>query len=174
VYSLIVKVDETITYCSQGTVSRRIILLAHNIRSLWNIGALFRSADCFAVEKIILSGYTACPPRREITKTALGAEGWITWDTVEDPLRAIGELKIGDWRIVALEQTKRSVSLQSYAPPEKVCLLVGHEVLGVPDALLALCDDVVHIPMHGRKESLNVSVAAGIALNALRNNGVRE
>lgn len=147
---------------------RRIILVAWNIRSLWNIGALFRSADCFAVEKVVLAGYTACPPRREISKTALGAEEWISWEQCSDPEEAMRALAADHWRIIALEQTPRSVPIGDYAPPEKCCLIVGHEILGVSGRMLSLCNDVVAIPMHGRKHSLNVSVAAGIALEHLR------
>ena len=160
---------------SQGTLaytvvmSNRLILLAYNIRSLWNVGSLFRSCDCFGVEKLILAGYTALPPRREISKTALGAEEWIPWDQACDASRALQQLRDDGWTIAALEQSERSISLAEYSPKEKTCLIVGHEVLGVPEELLALCDDVLEIPMLGKKNSLNVSVAAGIALYALRN-----
>lgn len=146
----------------------RLVLLAHNIRSLWNIGALFRSCDCFAVEKLILSGYTATPPRREIAKTALGADEWIPWEKAEEPTSAIEQWRKEGWRIVGLEQSEGSVALEEYVPAEKTCLIVGHEVLGVPKEILKLCDDVVYIPMLGKKKSLNVSVAAGIALHHLR------
>jgi len=149
-------------------VRRNVILLAHNIRSLWNIGALFRSCDCFAVEKLILSGYTATPPRREIAKTALGADEWIPWEHCTDPKDVILSLSKDGWRIVGLEQSERSIALEDYLPQEKTCLIVGHEVLGVSEEILKLCDDVVHIPMLGKKKSLNVSVAAGIALQHLR------
>lgn len=149
-------------------MSRQIILLAHNIRSLWNIGALFRSCDCFAVEKLILSGYTATPPRREIAKTALGADAWIPWEHCTEPKDAIQSLSKDGWRIVGLEQSERSITLEEYQPSEKTCLIVGHEVLGVSEEILKLCDDVVHIPMLGEKKSLNVSVAAGIALHHVR------
>ena len=146
-----------------------IIVVAHNIRSLWNVGALFRNADCFGVQRIILSGYTGTPPRREISKTALGADEWIPWEYAEDPAALVRELQNTGWRIVGLEQTERSISLQEYVPPEKICLLVGHEVTGMPEEHIQLCDDLVMIPMHGQKESLNVSVATGITLNHLRN-----
>lgn len=147
---------------------RRILLLAFNIRSLWNVGSLFRTCDAFKIEKLILCGYTATPPRREISKTALGAEEYVPWEQARDPRKAIVKLKKGGYTIVALEQTKRAQNLVNYEPPSKVCLIVGHEVLGVPKELLRLCDAVVHIPMHGKKESLNVSVAAGVALHHLR------
>jgi len=148
-------------------MKRQIILLAHNIRSLWNVGSFFRTCDCFGVEKLILTGYTATPPRREISKTAIGAEEWIPWEYHEDPKDAILDLSKDGYRIVALEQDKRSVDLSTYKPQDKLCLILGHEVLGVSKELLVLSDDIIHIPMHGKKESLNVSVAAGVALNHL-------
>ena len=150
--------------------SKTIILLAHNIRSLWNVGSFFRTADAFAVEKIYLTGYTATPPRREIAKTALGADEWILWEYEKDPMKLIEKLKNDGWRIVGLEITDQSQDITHYHPTEKICLIVGHEVTGVPKEILSLCDDVVHIPMLGKKESLNVSVATGIALERLRSN----
>jgi 23S rRNA (guanosine2251-2'-O)-methyltransferase len=149
-------------------MTTRLILLAYNIRSLWNVGSLFRTCDCFGIEKLILAGYTATPPRREISKTALGAEEWIPWEHAPDAASIMTSLKSNGWKIVALEQSPQSVPLERYKPSEKTCLIVGHEVLGVPKDLLALCDDVIEIPMLGKKNSLNVSVAAGIALHALR------
>lgn len=149
---------------------RQIVLLAHNIRSLWNVGSFFRTADAFAVEKIYLTGYTATPPRREIAKTALGADEWIPWEYEKDPHVIFTRLKAEGWRIVALEQAEGSVNIAEYMPSEKICLILGHEVLGVPQDLLSASDDVIHIPMLGKKESLNVSVASGIALERLRSN----
>lgn len=149
-------------------MEQKIILLAHNIRSLWNVGSFFRTADAFAVEKIILTGYTGVPPRREISKTALGADEWVTWEYEKDPLAAMEKVRKNGYRIVALEQTHKATDIATYISPEKICLILGHEVTGVPAELLDLSDDHVHIPMNGKKESLNVSVAAGIALHSLR------
>jgi len=150
-------------------MDRSIVLIAHNIRSLWNVGSFFRTADAFGVQKVYLTGYTATPPRREISKTALGAEEWIPWESIIDPSECINTLKQEGYTIVGLEQAEGSVDVASYRAPEKVALIVGHEVTGIPDSLLALCEDVIEIPMHGKKESINVSVAAGIALYNLRN-----
>ncbi|MDD5041700.1 MAG: RNA methyltransferase [Candidatus Peribacteraceae bacterium] len=147
---------------------RSVVLLAHSIRSLWNVGSFFRTCDAFRVEKIVLTGYTATPPRREISKTALGAEKTVPWEQAADPKAVIAKLKKRGFTIIALEQARGAVDLKDYDPPSRICLIVGHEVLGVPKELLKLCDSVVHIPMHGKKESLNVSVAAGIALHHLR------
>lgn len=121
------------------------------------------------VEKLYFSGYTATPPRREISKTAIGAEEWIDWEYEEDPVKVITDRKSENFTIVGLEITSDSIPITDYRPPSKICLVIGHEVTGIPEDLLNLCDDVVHIPMHGKKESLNVSVAAGIALDRLRN-----
>lgn len=147
---------------------RRIALLAHNIRSLWNVGSFFRTADAFGVEKMYLTGYTGTPPRREISKTALGADEWVPWEHQSDPFALIASLKEEGWTVAALEQTDTAVDLLTCKPPEKICLVVGHEVTGVPEEILRLCDPHLAIPMQGKKESLNVAVAAGIALHHLR------
>ncbi len=148
---------------------KRITLLAHNIRSLWNVGSFFRTADAMNVEKIYLTGYTATPPRREISKTAIGAEGWIDWEYEKDTAAVIEKLKSEDWKVVGLEITEGATKISEFTASEKTCLVLGHEVTGVPEEIIKLCDDIVYIPMHGKKESLNVSVAAGIALDHLRN-----
>jgi tRNA G18 (ribose-2'-O)-methylase SpoU len=147
---------------------RHIRLLAHNVRSLWNVGSFFRTADAFALEKIYLTGYTGVPPRKEITKTALGAEENVAWEHERDPVTVVTRLKAEGFAIVSLELTPSAVDLASYVPPEKLCLVVGHELAGVPAEVLQLSDAVVKIPMLGKKESLNVAVAAGIALHHLR------
>ena len=147
---------------------KEIVLVAHNIRSLWNIGSLFRTCDCFGVQKLILSGYSAAPPRREIAKTALGADSWIPWEKAADPKMMLKSLKEEGWRIVGLEITDNAVDVASYEPSSKTALLLGNEVAGVSEDLLAMCDDVVRILMFGKKESLNVAVAAGVALHHLR------
>jgi len=145
----------------------KIRVLAHNIRSLWNVGSFFRTADAFGVEKLYLTGYTATPPRREISKTAIGAEEWIDWEYTEDPIKLISALKADGWTIVALELTDSAQSINDYVAPAKTCLVLGHEVTGVSEEILSVCDDTVMIPMLGKKESLNVSVATGIALYCL-------
>ena len=147
---------------------RSISLLVHNIRSLWNVGSLFRSSDAFAVAHLYLTGYTACPPRHEITKTALQAETWMPWSYEKDPLTVLAQERKKGSTIVALEKAKGSIDLRSYDAPDRLLLIVGHEILGVPNTLLQESDAILHIPMHGKKESQNVAVAAGIALNQLR------
>ena len=147
---------------------RAIALLAHNVRSLWNVGSFFRTADALDVEKIFLTGFTGHPPRKEITKTAIGAEAVIPWEGQRDPMPYLRQLKDDGWSLVALEITDKAMNLTDYEPPAKVCLIVGHELTGVPKDILSMCDAVVKIPMLGKKESLNVAVAAGIALHHVR------
>jgi 23S rRNA (guanosine2251-2'-O)-methyltransferase len=146
----------------------RMRLLAHNVRSLWNVGSFFRTADACGVERIYLTGYTGCPPRKEISKTAIGAEEFVEWEHHKDPVPLIRTLKKKGWQIIALEQTKDAIPLFSFHPSSQPQLLiVGHELDGIPDPLLSLADSIVEIPMCGKKESLNVAVATGIALFAI-------
>lgn len=160
-------------------VMPEIIVIAHNIRSTHNVGAIFRTSEGFGVKRIILSGYTPYPliandPRlphiarkltAQIHKTALGAEELVPFEYQEEP--PLEALKQQDYQIVALEQSETSISLSNYTPPQKVALLLGEEVHGITPELLARCDSTVEIPMKGQKESFNVSVATGIALYAL-------
>ncbi len=144
-------------------------LIAHDIRSLHNIGAIFRSADAFGVEKIHLTGYTAMPPRKEIAKVALGGEARVPWEHADDPLALIRTLRRDGWTVVALENGVKAEPIDAVAAsvdPARAALVVGNEVEGLPPALLAAADRVAEIPLPGRKRSLNVSVAAGIALFA--------
>ncbi len=145
-----------------------IVVIAHNIRSLWNIGAVFRSADAFQVSHIHLTGYTATPPRKEITKTALGAENLVAWSQEQDPLQVIKRRRQEGFLIVALERREKSTPLMDLRTEKPVCLILGHEILGVSQELLEASDYTVCIPMLGAKNSLNVSVAAGIALYQVR------
>ncbi len=149
-------------------MKRRICLVAYNVRSLWNVGSFFRTGDAFNVEKIYLTGYTGQPPRKEITKTALGAEEFVAWEHADDPLDVVKKLKKEGWSIVPLELTDDAIDLKTFKAPEKICLIVGHELSGVPQDIIAIADQVIKIPMLGKKESLNVAVAAGIALHYLR------
>lgn len=158
-----------------------IILIVHNIRSTHNVGSLFRSAEGFGVQEIILSGYSPYPlakndhrlPHlankidRQIHKTALGAEKLVKFRYQENI--DLLSIKNTGYRLVALEQADTSIKLSQYCPPEKLALIVGEEVNGVADSLLELCDDIVEIPMRGQKESFNVAVAAGVALYHLTN-----
>ncbi len=141
-------------------------ILLHNVRSMHNVGAAFRSADAFGIKQLLLSGYTPTPPRAEISKTAIGAEKHVEWQSFENPVQAIKELKKEGYRLIALEQTTGSVLLPNYTLPEKqkICLIFGNEVTGIDEVLLPHIDDFVEIPQYGHKHSLNVSVTVGIAL----------
>lgn len=156
----------------------KITLVLHNIRSTHNVGSIFRTAEGFGVEKIICSGYTPYPkitndPRlphisekltSQIHKTALGAEEMVPFEHYED---IATWLALNDLPIVALEQAQDSKNLSSYTPPEEFALLLGEEVHGIESQYLAQAKDIVEIPMYGKKESFNVSVATAIALYQL-------
>ncbi|MBI5621764.1 RNA methyltransferase [Candidatus Falkowbacteria bacterium] len=140
-----------------------LYFILQNIRSLYNVGSLFRSADGLGVDKIFLCGYTGTPPRKEISKTALGAETTVPWEHHHQTARLIKQLKKDGVQIVALELTKGAVDLKTFKPKFPLAIILGNEVLGITPAILKLADAVVQIPMRGGKESLNVSVAGGIA-----------
>ena len=152
-------------------MKNKIFALLHNIRSLHNVGSMFRTADGAGVKKLYLCGETGTPPRAEIAKTALGADESIPWEYWMEGVECITKLKKEGVRIVALELTKKSVDYRRFVAKGPVCLVVGNEVGGLPHALLALCDDCIQIPMRGIKESLNVSVAFGIAAYRLTEDG---
>jgi tRNA G18 (ribose-2'-O)-methylase SpoU len=142
-----------------------MIVIAHNIRSLHNVGSILRSADAFDVECVYLTGFTGFPPRAEIAKTALGAEDRVVWKQSSNVLDVIHDLRNRDYRVVALEN---GIHAEPIAPlGNKVALILGNEVEGIEKDILAVCDTAMEIPMPGRKRSLNVSVAAGIALFVL-------
>ena len=147
---------------------RQLRLLAHNVRSLWNVGSFFRTCDALGVEHLYLTGYTGHPPRKEISKTAIGADEFVPWEHAADPLPVLQKLKDEGWQLVALEITNDAIPITKFKPEERVCLVVGHELAGISPEILSLCEATVFIPMLGKKESLNVAVAAGIALHALR------
>jgi 23S rRNA (guanosine2251-2'-O)-methyltransferase len=143
-----------------------VILLLENIRSMHNVGSVFRTADAFLVEAIYLCGYTPKPPHRDIHKTALGATETVRWKYMDKALEAAKTLKSTGYRIVGVEQVAASIPLQEFkfATGEKMVLLFGNEVEGVSEELLAYCDSCIEIPQFGMKHSLNVSVAAGMVL----------
>lgn len=144
-----------------------LYVFVHDIRSLHNVGSIFRSADGAGVTKIYLSGYTGIPPRKEIAKVALGAEESVEWEYVQDPIARLDELKKQGFTLVALELTERSMDYRAYTPRGPVCLLVGNEISGVDSVFLKKADVHLKIPMRGIKESLNVSVAFGVAIYSL-------
>lgn len=150
--------------------SAQFFIILHNIRSAQNVGAIFRTADAVGVEKIYLTGYTPAPLDRfgrvdsKIAKTALGAEKSVPWESCKSVGALIKRLKKNSVCIVAGEQSSNAVSCTKWKPKFPLAIILGNEVLGVSPAILRVCDEVVEIPMRGEKESLNVSVAAGILL----------
>ncbi len=156
----------------QNTKKIPIQILLDNIRSLHNVGSAFRTADAFAIEKILLSGITGKPPHREIHKTALGATDSVDWEYLESTLEYISKLKKEGYTIIAAEQTDSSVVLSSYSinSNEKYLILFGNEVDGVSDELLEIVDACVEIEQFGTKHSFNVSVSLGIILYHFSNN----
>lgn len=143
-----------------------VVVILDNIRSAMNVGAVFRSSDAFAIERIILVGITATPPSREITKTAIGATSSVDWthaDRIENSLR---ELKSEGYTIASIEQTDASISLLDWKIDSgaKIAIVMGNEVDGVSDDALALSDVAIEIPQYGTKHSLNVSVCTGVVL----------
>ena len=156
-----------------------VFAILDNIRSVWNVGSIFRTADSVALGGLYLCGMTATPPRPDIEKTALGATKSVPWDYWSDSVAAARHLKDQGLPLIALEQTERSVSWDSFDFPFPHCFIVGHEVNGVDEELLDLVDHVVEIPMAGVKHSLNVAVSFGVLafeirrryLQTSRNNG---
>ncbi len=143
-----------------------MLLIAHNIRSLHNVGAIFRSADAFGIERIYLTGFTGTPPRSEIAKVSLGAEDRVPWEKVVEVVEVIKVVKEQGYVVVALEN---GVGAEPIVPLSgKIALLLGNEVDGIETEVLDCVDRIMEIPMPGRKQSLNVSVAAGIAMFALQ------
>lgn len=143
-----------------------MIIIAHDIRSLHNVGSILRNAAAFGVNKVYLTGYTGTPPRKEIAKVSLGAENLVPWET-GDVKEIIARLKIDGYRILALENIAGAQDITAIAPAPKDALVLGSEVEGIAPDLLALTDLAVIIPM-AQKQSLNVSVASGVAMFALR------
>ncbi|HEU4790107.1 MAG TPA: RNA methyltransferase [Flavobacterium sp.] len=143
-----------------------LILVLDDIRSLHNIGSVFRTADAFLIEKIILCGITATPPNKEIHKTALGATETVTWEHHENVLEVITNLKEKNIITLAIEQVESSIFLQDFKVDknQKYALIFGNEVYGVAQEAVALCDGCIEIPQLGTKHSLNISVSAGIVV----------
>lgn len=144
----------------------RVVIVLDNIRSMHNVGSVFRSADAFLVEGICLCGYTPQPPHRDIHKTALGATETIDWVYLPTTLEAVQQLKAKGYKVFALEQAEGSILLDQFRSEQHfpLAIVLGNEVEGVDADVLKLCDGCIEIPQYGMKHSLNVSVAAGIVL----------
>jgi tRNA G18 (ribose-2'-O)-methylase SpoU len=141
-----------------------VILVLDNVRSALNVGSIFRTADAFAIESVYLCGITACPPHREILKTALGATETVNWKYFSQFDEAAIELKSAGYQIAAVEQTDSSITLNQFMPSGKQALVFGNEIDGVSDKALQYCHSFIEIPQYGVKHSLNVAVCAGIIL----------
>ncbi len=146
-----------------------LVVVLDNVRSMHNVGSVFRTADAFLIEKIILCGFTPQPPHRDIHKTALGATETVAWHHDSIAANAVQQLKASGYRVVAIEQTTNSISLPAFNWDAKQLLAIvfGNEVDGVSNEVLAYCDASIEIPQLGMKHSLNISVAAGIVLYKL-------
>jgi tRNA G18 (ribose-2'-O)-methylase SpoU len=143
-----------------------IIIILDDIRSLNNIGSVFRTADAFLIEKIYLCGITATPPNKEINKTALGATDTVDWEYVEDITNLITNLKSKNTLIYAIEQVENAIYLQDFeiSNDKKTAIIFGNEVFGVSQTAIELCDGTIEIPQLGTKHSLNIAVSAGIVI----------
>jgi tRNA G18 (ribose-2'-O)-methylase SpoU len=163
-------------------MSKKIVIIAHNIRSTHNVGSIFRTSDGFAVNKIFLTGFTPYPAtikddrlphisqkiNRQIHKTALGAETTVNWQYTPDPILLITKLKKQGYFIACLEQDEQSTALPKFFAPNKLAIVLGEEISGVSKKILRQADSIFEIPMFGKKESFNVSIAVAIALYHFR------
>ncbi|MFW6018999.1 MAG: RNA methyltransferase [Bacteroidales bacterium] len=142
-----------------------LVVILDNIRSMHNIGAVFRTGDAFRVKKIYLCGITAIPPDKEITKTAIGATESIDWAYDRSTLDVVDELKTDGYKVYALEQCEHAEQLNHFHPDqEKIAVVLGNEVQGVQQSVIDVCDGAIEIPQYGTKHSLNISVSAGILI----------
>lgn len=143
-----------------------IAIVLDNVRSANNVGSVFRTSDAFALEEIHLCGITACPPHKDIRKTALGASDAINWSHWQSSVEAIQHLKEDGYQIIAIEQAENSISLQDFNPckKKKYAIVFGHEVKGVSEEVMQLVDSCIEIPQFGTKHSLNISVSVGVVV----------
>jgi tRNA G18 (ribose-2'-O)-methylase SpoU len=143
-----------------------MVVVLDNVRSMHNVGSVFRTCDAFLVEKMYLCGFTPNPPHREIQKTALGATETVAWEATESTINLIQKLKENEYQVFAVEQTHNSISLDTFSPPKqtKIALVFGNEADGVNEEVIKCCDGAIEIPQFGSKHSFNISVSAGIVL----------
>ena len=141
-------------------------ILLDNVRSMNNVGSCFRTCDAFLIEKIYLIGITATPPHREIHKTALGATETVDWEYKKNPEDILKKLKSDNWKIILIEQTNKSISLNKFDPKksDKYCFIFGNEVFGINDKILSNGDLSIEIPQFGTKHSINIAVSIGIVI----------
>ena len=145
----------------------KFVLVLPNIRSAHNVGAMFRTADGAGVDKLYLTGFTPAPPHPKVDKVSLGAEKWVPSEHYKNTVPLLKKLKKLGYTIVALEQTKKSANIYEWKSKFPLALVVGNEKTGVTPNILKHCDAAIHLPMRGKKKSLNVSIAAGVAIYQL-------
>jgi 23S rRNA (guanosine2251-2'-O)-methyltransferase len=148
----------------KSSAKNPVIIVLDNIRSLNNIGSIFRSCDAFRIEKLILCGISTPPPHRDIHKSALGAELSVDWNYFEHTTDAVADLRIKGYTVFAVEQTTRSISLKDFKLSGPAAFVFGHEIHGVSPEVLAQCEAAIEIPQYGTKHSFNVAVSVGIVL----------
>lgn len=141
-----------------------IIVILENIRSAYNVGSVFRTSDAFLAEALYIIGYSACPPHKEIKKTALGAEDTVSWKYFKTSREAIEELRTAGYSVFAVEQAEGSLRLQEFVSRGKIAVVFGNEVTGVEQTTIEACDGCIEIPQFGMKHSLNIATAAGVVL----------
>lgn len=157
------------------TNTKENIVILHNIRSVENVGAMFRTADAAGINKIYLTGYTPAPTdrfgrkRKDLTKSALGAEEFVSWEQRKNIFPLLSNLKKEKYLIIGIEQAKNSIDYKKIKLKNKNAFIVGAEVTGIPQNILKKCDVIAEIPMRGKKESLNVSVSLGVSLFRILN-----
>lgn len=150
-----------------GVTALPAAVLLDNVRSMYNVGSFFRTADAAGIEKLYLAGITGFPPKNAISKTALGAEETVPWEHSWDPLPVLDGLRSRGWELASIETTVHAVDLFDWVPAFPVCVIFGHEVDGIRPEVSARCDVHVRIPMLGTKHSLNVATAGGVVLYEL-------
>ncbi len=143
---------------------KKIIVILDNVRSMHNVGSVFRTSDAFLIQAVYLCGYTPQPPHRDIQKTALGATETVEWHYLPTTMEAVNVLKEKGYKLFAVEQAEGSISLENFTAEDNIAVVLGNEVEGVDNTVIAACDGCIEIPQFGTKHSLNISVAAGIVL----------
>ncbi len=150
----------------KSSVKSPVVVVLDGVRSMANVGSIFRTCDAFNVEHLYLTGISPQPPHREITKTAIGAELAVEWSYDKNIMNVIGDLRSRGFQIIAIEQTSESTLLSDWEPDtdDKIAIVFGHEIDGVSDEVISLCDACIEIPQFGTKHSINVSVCTGVVL----------
>ncbi|HFC76908.1 MAG TPA: TrmH family RNA methyltransferase [Candidatus Moranbacteria bacterium] len=159
-------------------IETKFYLILHRIRSAYNVGSMFRTADGAGIDKIFLTGFTQTPSNEEynlqtraekmLSKTALQADKYVPWEQEKNISKLIDNLKLKGFEIIALEQSIKSIDYRKFKPKDKIALIVGNEPRGIDMRILKKCDNIIEIPMRGKKKSLNVAVALGIASYAIK------